>query len=71
MNKALGPDVKRLLRLWGKIYPKVPQLSQPGQPDHIIALPARTLDECLAEELRRLDDDPVYGEALATFGTAS
>lgn len=39
-------------------------LSQPGQPDHIIAIPARSLGECLAEELRRMDDDPVYGEAL-------
>lgn len=42
-------------------------LSQPNQPDHVIAMPARTLDDCLAEELRRLDDDPVYGEALAAF----
>ncbi len=39
-------------------------LSQPGQPDHIITLPSRSLSECLAEELRRMDDDPVYGEAL-------
>ena len=39
-------------------------LSQPGQPDHIITLPSRSLGECLAEELRRMDDDPVYGEAL-------
>lgn len=42
-------------------------LSQPDQPDHVIALPARTLDDCLAEELRRLDDDPVYGDALTEF----
>lgn len=42
-------------------------LSQPGQPDHVIALPARTLNDCLAEELRRLDDDEVYGEVLAAF----
>lgn len=42
-------------------------LSQPGQPDHIIALPARTLEDCLSEDLRRLDDDPIYGEALAHF----
>lgn len=42
-------------------------LSQPGQPDHIIALPARSLGDCLAEELRRLDDDPVYGETLSQF----
>lgn len=40
-------------------------LSQPGQPEHVIALPSRSLGECLAEELRRMDDDPVYGEALA------
>ncbi len=39
-------------------------LSQPGQPDHTIALPSRSLGESLAEELRRMDDDPVYGEAL-------
>jgi glucose-6-phosphate dehydrogenase assembly protein OpcA len=39
-------------------------LSQPGQPDHVIALPSRSLGECLAEELRRMDADPVYGEAL-------
>ncbi len=39
-------------------------LTQPGQPDHIIAIPSRSLGECLAEELRRMDDDPVYGEAL-------
>ncbi|WP_062134043.1 glucose-6-phosphate dehydrogenase assembly protein OpcA [Demequina aestuarii] len=42
-------------------------LTQPGQPDHTIALPARTLGDCLAEELRRLDDDPVYGEALSQY----
>lgn len=39
-------------------------LSQPGQPPHVIALPSRTAGECLTEELRRMDDDPVYGEAL-------
>jgi len=39
-------------------------LSQPGQPAHVIALPARTAGECLTEELRRMDDDPVYGDAL-------
>ncbi|WP_062464758.1 glucose-6-phosphate dehydrogenase assembly protein OpcA [Demequina soli] len=42
-------------------------ISQPGQPDHIIALPARTLEEALAEELRRLDADAVYGDVLAEF----
>lgn len=42
-------------------------ISQPDQPSHTIALPARTLNDCLAEELRRLDDDEVYGEVLAAF----
>ncbi|WP_084129714.1 glucose-6-phosphate dehydrogenase assembly protein OpcA [Demequina sp. NBRC 110055] len=45
-------------------------LTQPGQPEHTIALPARTLGDCLAEELRRLDDDPVYGEALRRWAGA-
>lgn len=42
-------------------------LSQPDQPDHVIALPARNLNDCLAEELRRLDDDPVYGDVLKSL----
>ena len=40
------------------------RLSIPGQPDQQLALPVRTLAECLAEELRRLDPDQVYGEVL-------
>lgn len=39
-------------------------LSQPGQPNHEIVLPRRTLSECLAEELRRLDEDVMYGRVL-------
>ncbi|WP_296665385.1 glucose-6-phosphate dehydrogenase assembly protein OpcA [Demequina sp.] len=42
-------------------------IRQPGQPDHVIALPARSLEEALAEELRRLDADAIYGEVLAAF----
>lgn len=42
-------------------------LQQPGQPEHVIALPARTLGDCLAEELRRLDADPVYGDVLKLY----
>ena len=45
-------------------------LSQPGQPEHTIALSARTLEDCLSEELRRLDDDPVYGEALTHYANS-
>jgi glucose-6-phosphate dehydrogenase assembly protein OpcA len=43
---------------------KTAALRQPNQPEHRIALPIRHLRECLAEELRRLDPDEVYGEVL-------
>ncbi|GGH57215.1 glucose-6-phosphate dehydrogenase assembly protein OpcA [Rothia aerolata] len=39
-------------------------VSSPDTPDQQIALPVRTLAECLAEELRRLDPDEVYGEVM-------
>ncbi|MEW1953677.1 glucose-6-phosphate dehydrogenase assembly protein OpcA [Terrabacter sp. NPDC080008] len=39
-------------------------LSQTGQPDRRINLPRRELPECLADELRRLDPDEAYAEAL-------
>jgi glucose-6-phosphate dehydrogenase assembly protein OpcA len=39
-------------------------LSQPGQPERTIALPHRSDAEVLADELRRLDPDEVYHEAL-------
>lgn len=42
----------------------VATLSQPGSPDQQIALPVRTLDQCLAEELRRLDPDEAFGDVL-------
>ncbi|MCQ1946966.1 glucose-6-phosphate dehydrogenase assembly protein OpcA [Arthrobacter sp. zg-Y1171] len=45
-------------------------LTQPGQPEQQIALPRRTLRDCLAEELRRLDPDEVFGEVL-TEGLAA
>ena len=43
---------------------KTATLSQPGQPDRTIALAHRGDAECLADELRRLDPDEVYHEAL-------
>ena len=46
-------------------------LSRPGVPDSTIALPRRGLPELLSEELRRLDPDPVYGEALAATAPAA
>lgn len=39
-------------------------LSRPHRPDSVLALPRRSRAELLAEELRRLDPDEVYGETL-------
>ncbi len=44
-------------------------LSRPGDPDRTVALPRRRTAELLAEELRRLDDDEVYGETLRAAAT--
>lgn len=41
-------------------------LRQPGQPDRTLALHHRSDAECLADELRRLDPDEVYADALTT-----
>lgn len=45
-------------------------LSRPGQQDRRVALHRRDIAELLAEELRRLDPDEVYGEALARFASS-
>jgi glucose-6-phosphate dehydrogenase assembly protein OpcA len=42
-------------------------LSRPGEPDRFVALHRRDTNELLAEELRRLDPDDVYGETLAAL----
>jgi glucose-6-phosphate dehydrogenase assembly protein OpcA len=39
-------------------------LHQPGQPERRVVLKRRPVRECLAEELRRLDTDEIYREAL-------
>ena len=44
---------------------RVATFSRPGQPDRHVALHRRDVAELLAEELRRLDPDEVYGETLA------
>ena len=44
--------------------PNVARLSQPNQPTHDLSLPRRNLRDCLAEELRRLDPDDLYGEVI-------
>ncbi|MEH3078408.1 glucose-6-phosphate dehydrogenase assembly protein OpcA [Quadrisphaera setariae] len=45
---------------------QVATLTQPGQPERRLALPRRSNRDCLAEELRRLDPDDIYGEVLTT-----
>lgn len=39
-------------------------LTAPGQPERKVALPRRSLRDCIAEELRRLDADEVYADVL-------
>ena len=47
-------------------------LSQPLQPTREIALPVRSLRDCLSEDLRRLDPDDLFGEVITkSFGKAS
>ncbi len=45
--------------------PNVASLVQPNQPTHDLSLPRRSLRDCLAEELRRLDPDSLYGEVIS------
>ncbi len=47
-----------------RVLPKVATLVQPNQPTHDISLPRRNLRDCLAEELRRLDPDDLFGEVV-------
>lgn len=39
-------------------------LTHPGRPDQRVSLPRRSDSDCLAEELRRLHPDDVYGQVL-------
>ncbi len=58
LERASGPiDLERL-------QPNVATLTQPNQPTHDISLPRRNLRDCLAEELRRLDPDDLFGEVV-------
>lgn len=47
-----------------RLNEKVARLEQPGQPKHDVSLNRRSLRDCLAEELRRLDPDVVYGDVI-------
>jgi len=44
--------------------PNIATLVQPDQPTHDISLPRRSLRDCLAEELRRLDPDDLFGVVI-------
>jgi glucose-6-phosphate dehydrogenase assembly protein OpcA len=48
---------------------RVAQLRRPGQPERRVALHRRDTTELLEEELRRLDPDEIYAEALAHLRT--
>lgn len=71
-TKATGVDglfSVRLDRESGPIAIERPRddvavLTVPGRADRHVSLPRRTAGECLAEELRRLDPDEIYGEVL-------
>jgi len=70
---ASGIKSVRLRRPGGDILlerpePGVAVLTQPEQPSHELSFPRRSLRECLAEELRRLDPDLLYGRVI-TEGT--
>lgn len=47
-----------------RVTQSVATLEQPDQPTHDISLPRRSLRDCLAEELRRLDPDDLFGEVV-------
>lgn len=44
------------------------RLSVPGRPDSLVALSRRGIAECLAEEMRHLDPDTAYANALRGLG---
>jgi glucose-6-phosphate dehydrogenase assembly protein OpcA len=50
---------------------RVAVLRRPGEPERKVALHRRDTAELLAEELRRLDPDDVYGETIAPFLSAT
>ncbi len=47
-----------------RVVPDIATLRQPGQPVHNLTLKRRSLRDCLADELRRLDPDELYGEVI-------
>ena len=75
-GKALaGIKGVKLYRASGDIeivrnVPDVATLIQPTQPTREISLPRRSLRDCLAEDLRRLDPDDLFGKVITKgFGS--
>jgi glucose-6-phosphate dehydrogenase assembly protein OpcA len=71
IEEAAGTGIRgvRLVRPAGDVRilrpgQTVAELILPGQPLQRITLPRRSVAECLAEELRRLDPDEVFGEVI-------
>jgi glucose-6-phosphate dehydrogenase assembly protein OpcA len=68
-NGSSGIHGVRLVRASGVIVLEravvdVATLTQPDQPTHDLSLPRRSLRDCLAEELRRLDPDDLFGDVV-------
>ncbi|GEP25566.1 OpcA protein [Cryobacterium levicorallinum] len=66
---ANGVNGVHLTRASGTIslereIPDIATLTQPGQPMQDLTLKRRSLRDCLADELRRLDPDELYGEVI-------
>ncbi|WP_406313860.1 glucose-6-phosphate dehydrogenase assembly protein OpcA [Streptosporangium sp. NBC_01639] len=71
VNESAGPGLTavKLVTADGDIAisrgdGRLATLSRPGQPDRHVALTRRPKSELLAEELRRLDPDEIYGAAI-------
>ncbi|MFT4147444.1 MAG: glucose-6-phosphate dehydrogenase assembly protein OpcA [Micrococcaceae bacterium] len=53
-----------VVNMFRPIGKETAELTQPGEQKQTLSLPRRNLPDCLAEELRRIDADEVYGEVL-------
>jgi glucose-6-phosphate dehydrogenase assembly protein OpcA len=60
LDRASGPIILE------RTLANTATLIQPDQPTHDISLPRRSLRDCLAEELRRLDPDDLFGDVVTT-----
>ena len=70
VNRAVGPSMVVLERASGSIVLRqlsatAAELAITGQATTRVAIVGRSVADCLAEELRRMDTDGVYAEALA------